>query len=467
MRDLLVAGLASATSEASLTSPYFAPDRKVLGAMGHAAERGVKVTLMLAGRTDHPILRRAARALLPRLHRIRSPIYEYTQSMLHAKATVFDDVWAVVGTSNLDRQSFEHSYEVNLVIEGGPIPGELSDMFEQDLQHATRVDTTALEARGAIERLVDRLAALLLASASEWSGVRLSRQHDDCSEPPFCAAEALGRRGRASGAHSLIAAAGRAVLAVPQAVDQGAHRQVIGGAPGARAGVHLHLQERGARLHPDAVEREHGEARRKAAHARRAAEAAVQAVQHRRHRQPLVEVAEQDQRAAVVAAQRVEQAAHLDLPLARAQAEVGGDDADRACRAIARSTSSAPRRSRPGTLRSIWRTRTQRVAGQQAVAVAAAMVLQHRPRHRLVAHRLRQVGDLIDAVVDVVARVDLLQGDHVGLQLAQHVRDPVRVMATVETDAAVNVVRREGELGHAGSPGEEICAGRLFLGSRF
>ena len=162
VRDLLVAGLASATSEASLTSPYFAPDRKVLGAMGQAAERGVKVTLMLAGRTDHPILRRAARALLPRLIESGVLIYEYTQSMLHAKATVFDEGWAVVGTSNLDRQSFEHSYEVNLVIEGGPIPGELSDMFEQDLQHATRVDTTALEARGPFERLVDRLAALLL-----------------------------------------------------------------------------------------------------------------------------------------------------------------------------------------------------------------------------------------------------------------------------------------------------------------
>ena len=44
-------------------------------------------------------------------------VFEYDAAMMHAKLACFDGDWCAVGTSNLDRQSFEHSYEMNLVIE--------------------------------------------------------------------------------------------------------------------------------------------------------------------------------------------------------------------------------------------------------------------------------------------------------------------------------------------------------------
>ena len=82
--------------------------------------------------------------------------------MMHAKVAVFDDDWAIVGTSNLDRQSFEHAYEVNLVLEGGGIAKQLRDRLDADLLAARRIDHASLSARGPWERLVDRLAALIL-----------------------------------------------------------------------------------------------------------------------------------------------------------------------------------------------------------------------------------------------------------------------------------------------------------------
>jgi cardiolipin synthase len=162
MRDLLVSALESARGDVLLESPYFAPGRRVLDALSSASQRGVAVELLLAGRTDHPILQRAARAILPRLLSTGVRVHEYQLSMLHSKLAVFDGEWATIGTSNLDRQSLERNFEVNLIIEGGDIPHRLRKRFRQELAVARRVDAESLAYRSLVERARDRCAALLL-----------------------------------------------------------------------------------------------------------------------------------------------------------------------------------------------------------------------------------------------------------------------------------------------------------------
>ena len=98
-----------------LVSPYFAPGSRVLDALEAASERGVLVELLLAGHSDHPLLRRAVREFIPRLLKHGVKVYEDPRRMMHAKLAVFDDSLAVLGTSNLDRQSLDHSCEVNAV----------------------------------------------------------------------------------------------------------------------------------------------------------------------------------------------------------------------------------------------------------------------------------------------------------------------------------------------------------------
>lgn len=162
VRDLVALALRTGREQVRLTSPYFAPDRKILGALAQAGRRGIAVTLLLAGRTDHPILRRASRSLLPKLLANGVAVYEHERAMLHAKTSVIDDQWGIAGTSNLDRQSFEHSYEVNLVVEGGTFPIELAALFDADVAEATRIDVERLAQRSIVERFVDRLCALAL-----------------------------------------------------------------------------------------------------------------------------------------------------------------------------------------------------------------------------------------------------------------------------------------------------------------
>lgn len=162
MRDLLVSALDGASRSARLTSPYFAPDRRVLEALEHAADRGLRVELVLAGRTDHPLLRRGARSTLERLLRRGVRVYEYTAALLHAKTAVFDGRFGIVGTSNLDRQSFQHSYEVNLVVVDGSLPGQLDRLFEADVGRSSELTLERLAHRGPVTKMLDRIAAAVV-----------------------------------------------------------------------------------------------------------------------------------------------------------------------------------------------------------------------------------------------------------------------------------------------------------------
>jgi cardiolipin synthase len=162
-RDLLLGALEHAEREVRLVSPYFAPGRRVLEALGAASARGVRVSLLLAGnRTDHPSLMRASRAVLPRLLERGVRVFEYDAAMMHAKLACFDTDWCAVGTSNLDRQSFEHSYEVNLIIENAELAKQATALFDADAALAREVSLESLGRRGFFERWIDGVCALLL-----------------------------------------------------------------------------------------------------------------------------------------------------------------------------------------------------------------------------------------------------------------------------------------------------------------
>lgn len=162
VRDLLRAALARSERCARLATPYFVPGRPLRAALASTAARGVQVDLLLAGYTDHPLLRWAARDRLPGLLASGVRVYEYERAMMHAKVAVFDGRWALLGTSNLDRQSLEHNYEVNLLVEGDGTPARLHEMLGQDMANSRELTIDEIERRGPLERMRDRFAAFLL-----------------------------------------------------------------------------------------------------------------------------------------------------------------------------------------------------------------------------------------------------------------------------------------------------------------
>jgi cardiolipin synthase len=115
----------SARTEVIIANAYFFPSRKFRHALLDASRRGVLVTLLLQGKSDHPLHRYAARALYRTLLRAGIRIHEYYLSELHAKVAVVDARLATVGSSNIDPFSLALAREANVFVDDPAFASEL------------------------------------------------------------------------------------------------------------------------------------------------------------------------------------------------------------------------------------------------------------------------------------------------------------------------------------------------------
>ena len=112
-----MAAIAGARTHILIANAYFLPGMRFRRALIEAAQRGVKVTLLLQGRVEYRLMHYATRALYAQLLESGVEICEYHKSFLHAKVAVIDTCWATVGSSNIDPFSLLLAREANLVIE--------------------------------------------------------------------------------------------------------------------------------------------------------------------------------------------------------------------------------------------------------------------------------------------------------------------------------------------------------------
>ncbi len=129
-----------ATQRVDLISPYFYPDRTFLRVLRQAAQRGVRVRLLLQGKIDYRIAALAAQALYDDLLMHGVQIFEYTPAFLHAKVALVDDHWATVGSSNIDPISLLLNLEANVVLQDITFNRTLAQEFEQAVAVSEKVD---------------------------------------------------------------------------------------------------------------------------------------------------------------------------------------------------------------------------------------------------------------------------------------------------------------------------------------
>jgi cardiolipin synthase A/B len=113
-----------------LVTPYFYPGRLFRRALIRAAQRGVRVRLLLQGKIDYRFAALAAQVLYDELRGHGVQIYEYTPAFLHAKVALVDGNWATVGSSNIDPLSLLLNLEANLIVQDEEFARELSQRFD-------------------------------------------------------------------------------------------------------------------------------------------------------------------------------------------------------------------------------------------------------------------------------------------------------------------------------------------------
>jgi cardiolipin synthase len=102
LRKRYLKAFARAQKRIRVAHAYFLPDAGLIRALRKAARRGVEVTLLLAGRSDVPFARAATLSLYRRLLAAEVRIFEWTGTVLHAKAATIDGRRFLVGSFNLD-----------------------------------------------------------------------------------------------------------------------------------------------------------------------------------------------------------------------------------------------------------------------------------------------------------------------------------------------------------------------------
>ncbi len=124
--------------EIILASAYFFPGLNFRRVLSAASARGVRVVLLLQGKTDHQLLHYASHALFGSFLEAGIEIYEYRKCLLHAKVAVIDEHWATVGSSNLDPFSLLLSLEANVIIDDTDFAKKLKYSLEQEVRIGAR-----------------------------------------------------------------------------------------------------------------------------------------------------------------------------------------------------------------------------------------------------------------------------------------------------------------------------------------
>ncbi|MDR2624940.1 MAG: cardiolipin synthase ClsB [Zoogloeaceae bacterium] len=114
-----------------IANAYFFPGARFRRALINAAQRGIRVTVLVQGKSDHPMLHYAAQTLCGLLLRAGVRIFEYQQGFLHAKVAVIDQKWATVGSSNIDPFSLFLARESNVAVLDGQFSVELEASLHQ------------------------------------------------------------------------------------------------------------------------------------------------------------------------------------------------------------------------------------------------------------------------------------------------------------------------------------------------
>ncbi len=132
--------ISRARQRVDLVCPYFYPGRLFRRALRRAAQRGVRVRLLLQGKADYRFAALAAQVLYDEMLRSGVKVFEYTPAFLHAKVAVVDEDWATVGSSNIDPLSLLLNLEANVIV----IDAAFTQALAADIDAAMQVSQEVL-----------------------------------------------------------------------------------------------------------------------------------------------------------------------------------------------------------------------------------------------------------------------------------------------------------------------------------
>ena len=162
IRQAYIAAIDAAKYKVQIINPYFTPTRSVRRALKRAAARGVRVEIMIPGKSDITFTPDAAFYTANKFQKKGLHIYIYNGGFHHSKVMMVDDRFCTVGSTNLNSRSLRYDYEINAFIFDLSITDQLVQIFQQDKQNSTILTKEEYAKRSPWKRFVGWIAHLFI-----------------------------------------------------------------------------------------------------------------------------------------------------------------------------------------------------------------------------------------------------------------------------------------------------------------
>lgn len=157
IHQALLTAIYSARNELIMTTPYLVPSEDLLHAICTAAQRGVKVSIIIPLYHDSILVKWASRVFFSELLEAGVKIYQFKKGLLHSKSILVDRQLSLIGTANLDMRSLWLNFEITLVIDDSHFGQNLSFIQNQYISDSQLLDKKVWSMRAYWTRILEKI----------------------------------------------------------------------------------------------------------------------------------------------------------------------------------------------------------------------------------------------------------------------------------------------------------------------
>ena len=161
MRRVYAKAIETANNKVQIINPYFTPTNIITKAIKKALDKGVKVEIMIPGKSDIKFTPDAAFYIANKLRKEGADIYIFNGGFHHSKIMMIDSLYCTVGSTNLNSRSLRYDYEVNAFIFNQETTNEMTTLFNKDKENSTLLTRDVYLKRTPWKRFVGWFAHLL------------------------------------------------------------------------------------------------------------------------------------------------------------------------------------------------------------------------------------------------------------------------------------------------------------------
>lgn len=130
-----------ADAHITILCSYFLPGNIMRKNIKRAVRRGVKIQVIMAGKSDLVVAKNAERYMYDWLLRNNIAIYEYQNNILHGKIAVCDSKWMTIGSYNVNDISAYASIELNLDVRNPSFAKQVEQTLQEIITNDCKLVT--------------------------------------------------------------------------------------------------------------------------------------------------------------------------------------------------------------------------------------------------------------------------------------------------------------------------------------